>query len=127
MRALRSGWPGPPWPGCTTAPSGSPSSWPKSRAGSRHGAQYSMKKIANHKRVLVTGGAGFLGSHVCDRLVADGCDVLCADDFFSRTKDNLADLIGNPRFVLLPHDVTFPPSGDVDEIDNVRCPAYHTP
>jgi len=82
-----------------------------------------MKKIANHKRVLVTGGAGFLGSHFCDRLVADGCDVLCADNFFSGTKDNIAHLIGNPRFELLRHDVTFPLYVEVDEIYNLACPA----
>src|SRR5438128_3182769 len=82
-----------------------------------------MKKIANHKRVLVTGGAGFLGSHLCDRLVADGCDVLCADNFFSGTKDNIAHLIGNPRFELLRHDVTFPLYVEVDEIYNLACPA----
>ena len=82
-----------------------------------------MNKIANHKRVLVTGGAGFLGSHVCDRLVADGCDVLCADNFFSGTKDNIAHLIGNPRFELLRHDVTFPLYVEVDEIYNLACPA----
>jgi len=82
-----------------------------------------MKKISNHKRVLVTGGAGFLGSHLCDRLVADGCDVLCADNFFSGTKDNIAHLIGNPRFELLRHDVTFPLYVEVDEIYNLACPA----
>src|SRR5207247_1487282 len=82
-----------------------------------------MKKITNHKRVLVTGGAGFLGSHVCDRLVADGCDVLCADNFFSGTKDNIAHLIGNPRFELLRHDVTFSLYVEVDEIYNLACPA----
>jgi len=82
-----------------------------------------MNKITNHKRVLVTGGAGFLGSHFCDRLVADGCDVLCADNFFSGTKDNIAHLIGNPRFELLRHDVTFPLYVEVDEIYNLACPA----
>src|SRR5437773_1539274 len=82
-----------------------------------------MKKITNHKRVLVTGGAGFLGSHICDRLVADGCDVLCADNFFSGTKDNIAHLIVNPRFELLRHDVTFPLYVEVDEIYNLACPA----
>ena len=82
-----------------------------------------MKKITNHKRVLVTGGAGFLGSHLCDRLVADGCDVLCVDNFFSGTKDNIAHLIGNPRFELLRHDVTFPLYVEVDEIYNLACPA----
>src|SRR5438477_2260822 len=82
-----------------------------------------MKKITNHKRVLVTGGAGFLGSHVCDRLVADGCDVLCADNFFSGTKDNIAHLIGNPRVELLRHDVTFPLYVEIDENYNLACPA----
>jgi UDP-glucuronate decarboxylase len=82
-----------------------------------------MNKISNHKRVLVTGGAGFLGSHFCDRLVADGCDVLCVDNFFSGTKDNIAHLIGNPRFELLRHDVTFPLYVEVDEIYNLACPA----
>src|SRR5436190_5643593 len=82
-----------------------------------------MKKITNHKRVLVTGGAGFLGSHFCDRLVADGCDVLCADNFFSGTKDNIAHLIGNPRFELIRHDVTIPLYVEVDEIYNLACPA----
>src|SRR5438105_5777984 len=82
-----------------------------------------MKKITNHKRVLVTGGAGFLGSHVCDRLVADGCDVLCVDNFFSGTKDNIAHLLNNPHFELLRHDVTFPLYVEVDEIYNFACPA----
>src|SRR5216117_3921543 len=82
-----------------------------------------MKKITNHKRVLVTGGAGFLGSHLCDRLVADGCDVLCADNFFSGTKDNIAHLIGQPRFELLRHDVTFPLYVETDQIYNLACPA----
>src|SRR5881396_1751431 len=82
-----------------------------------------MKKITNHKRVLVTGGAGFLGSHVCDRLVADGCDVLCADNFFSGTKDNIAACLGNPHFELMRHDVTFPLYVEVDEIYNLACPA----
>ena len=82
-----------------------------------------MKKISNRKRVLVTGGAGFLGSHICDRLVADGCDVLCADNFFSGTKDNIAHLAGNPHFELVRHDVTFPLYVEVDEIYNLACPA----
>src|SRR5207302_867514 len=80
-------------------------------------------KTTNHKRVLVTGGGGFLGSHLCDRLVADGCDVLCVDNFFSGTKDNIAHLIVNPRFELLRHDVTFPLYVEVDEIYNLACPA----
>ena len=75
------------------------------------------------KRVLVTGGAGFLGSHLCDRLIADGCDVLVADNFFSGAKENLAHLAGHPRFELLRHDVTFPLYVEVDEIYNLACPA----
>ena len=82
-----------------------------------------MKKISNRKRVMVTGGAGFLGSHLCDRLIADGCDVLCVDNFFSGTKDNIAHLMGSPQFELMRHDVTFPLYVEVDEIYNLACPA----
>lgn len=80
-------------------------------------------KIANRKRVLVTGGAGFLGSHLCERLLAKGCDVLCADNFYSGTKDNIAHLLGSPHFELIRHDVTFPLYVEVDEIYNLACPA----
>jgi UDP-glucuronate decarboxylase len=73
--------------------------------------------------VLVTGGAGFLGSHLCDRLLAEGCDVLCVDNFFTGAKDNVAHLLGNPSFELLRHDVTFPLYVEVDEIYNMACPA----
>jgi UDP-glucuronate decarboxylase len=82
-----------------------------------------MKKISNSKRVLVTGGAGFLGSHLCERLLADGCDVLCVDNYYSGTKENVAHLMANPRFELLRHDVTFPLYVEVDEIYNLACPA----
>lgn len=75
------------------------------------------------KRVLVTGGAGFLGSHLCERLLADGCDVLCVDNFYTGAKDNIAHLIGNPYFELIRHDVTFPLYLEVDEIFNLACPA----
>ncbi len=75
------------------------------------------------KRVLVTGGAGFLGSHLCERLIADGCDVLCVDNFYTGTKDNVAHLIGSPHFELMRHDVTFPLYVEVDEIYNLACPA----
>jgi len=74
-------------------------------------------------RALVTGGAGFLGSHLCDRLVADGYDVVCMDNFFTGQKDNIAHLIGNPYFELVRHDVTFPYYCEVDEIYNLACPA----
>ena len=77
----------------------------------------------NRTGVLVTGGAGFLGSHLCERLVADGNDVLCVDNFYTGSKDNIAHLLGNPRFELLRHDVTFPLYVEVDEIYNLACPA----
>ena len=79
--------------------------------------------VANRKRVLVTGGAGFLGSHLCERLLADGCDVICVDNFYSGAKDNIAHLIGNPHFELIRHDVTFPLYVEVDQIYNLACPA----
>lgn len=74
-------------------------------------------------RVLVTGGAGFLGSHLCDRLIKDGCDVLCVDNFFTGSKTNIVHLVGNPYFELLRHDVTFPLYVEVDQIYNLACPA----
>ena len=82
-----------------------------------------MKSHSTRKRILVTGGAGFLGSHLCERLLADGQDVLCVDNFFTGTKDNIAHLIGNPNFELMRHDVTFPLYVEVDEIYNLACPA----
>jgi UDP-glucuronate decarboxylase len=75
------------------------------------------------KRILVTGGAGFLGSHLCERLAADGHDVLCVDNYFTGRKDNVAKLLGNPRFEALRHDVCFPLYVEVDEIYNLACPA----
>ena len=78
---------------------------------------------ALRKRVLVTGGAGFLGSHLCERLLADGHDVICVDDFFTGTKDNIAHLLENPSFELMRHDVTFPLYVEVDDMDNLACPA----
>ena len=75
------------------------------------------------KRVLVTGGAGFLGSHLCERLLAHGNDVLCVDNYFTGRKDNIAHLIGNPHFEAMRHDVTFPLYVEVDEIYNLACPA----
>ncbi|MGD0523941.1 MAG: UDP-glucuronic acid decarboxylase family protein [Polyangiaceae bacterium] len=75
------------------------------------------------KKILVTGGAGFLGSHLCDRLVADGADVLCVDNFFTGTKRNVAHLLGSPRFELARHDVTFPLYVEVERIFNLACPA----
>jgi len=75
------------------------------------------------KRILVTGGAGFLGSHLCDRLIADGHDVLCVDNFFSGRKANILHLLEQPTFELMRHDVTCPLHVEVDEIYNLACPA----
>ena len=79
--------------------------------------------MIERKMVLVTGGAGFLGSHLCDRLLADGHEVLCVDNFFTGSKVNIAHLIGRPRFELLRHDVTMPLYVEVDQIYNLACPA----
>lgn len=75
------------------------------------------------KRVLVTGGAGFLGSHLCEKLLERGADVLCVDNFFTGTKDHIAHLLANRKFELMRHDVTFPLYVEVDEIYNLACPA----
>ena len=75
------------------------------------------------KRVLVTGGAGFLGSHLCERLLDQGCDVICLDNYFTGSKQNVLHLLDNPHFELLRHDVTFPLYVEVDEIFNLACPA----
>jgi UDP-glucuronate decarboxylase len=75
------------------------------------------------KRILVTGGAGFLGSHLCERLVADGHDVICADNFFTSQKSNIAHLLDKPNFELIRHDVTQPLFLEIDEIYNLACPA----
>ncbi|QXP88104.1 UDP-glucuronic acid decarboxylase family protein [Methylococcus capsulatus] len=75
------------------------------------------------KRILVTGGAGFLGSHLCESLLGLGHDVLCVDNFFTGSRDNILHLLGNPHFELLRHDVTFPLYVEVDEIYNLACPA----
>jgi UDP-glucuronate decarboxylase len=75
------------------------------------------------KKVLITGGAGFIGSHLCERLLSDGNDVLCVDNYFTGAKDNIADLLDHPRFEIMRHDVTFPLYVEVDEIYNLACPA----
>lgn len=79
---------------------------------------YSLKK-----RVLVTGGAGFLGSHLCERLLADGCEVICVDNYFTGTRDNIRAALADSHFEALRHDVTFPLYVEADEIYNLACPA----
>ena len=80
-------------------------------------------KNYHRNRVLVTGGAGFLGSHLCERLLQEGNDVICLDNFFTGTKDNIEHLIDNHHFEVVRHDVTFPLYVEVDEIYNLACPA----
>ncbi|MCW2240816.1 UDP-glucuronic acid decarboxylase family protein [Azospirillum canadense] len=76
-----------------------------------------------NKRVLVTGGAGFLGSHLCERLLQKGCEVICVDNYFTGARRNITHLLGNPHFEVIRHDVTFPLYVEVDEIYNLACPA----
>lgn len=82
-----------------------------------------MRNYNSTKRILVTGGAGFLGSHLCDRLLAEGHDVVCADNLFTGSKRNISHLSVHPRFEFVRHDVTFPLYIEVDEIWNLACPA----
>jgi hypothetical protein len=85
-----------------------------------------VKGIGNmltERRVLVTGGAGFIGSHLCRRLLDEGHDVLCVDNFYTGTRHNVRELLSNPRFELMRHDVCFPLYVEVDEIYNLACPA----
>lgn len=77
----------------------------------------------DNTRVLVTGGSGFLGSHLCERLLNDGCEVLCVDNFFTGRRSNISHLLTHPRFELMRHDVTFPLYVEVDQIYNLACPA----
>lgn len=82
-----------------------------------------MPKFELNKRVLVTGGAGFLGSHLCERLISEGCQVICVDNFYSSSKSNVSHLDGHSNFELIRHDTTFPLYVEVDEIYNLACPA----
>ena len=82
-----------------------------------------MYSYSLRKRILVTGGAGFLGSHLCERLLEDGHDVICLDNFFTGTRDNILHLLPNPHFEVLRHDVSQPLYTEVDEIYNLACPA----
>lgn len=84
--------------------------------------QLRMRSL-ERKRILVTGGAGFLGSHLCERLLADGHEVICMDNYFTGNKQNIMHLLGNPAFELLRHDVTFPIYLEIDDIYNLACPA----
>jgi UDP-glucuronate decarboxylase len=82
-----------------------------------------MKSLLGNKQIVVTGGAGFLGSHLCEILLQEGHDVVCLDNFFTGTKDHIAHMFDEPRFELLRHDITFPIYLEVDEIYNLACPA----
>jgi len=82
-----------------------------------------ISRNSSRKRVLVTGGAGFIGSHLCEKLIAGGYDVLCVDNFYTGTKDNIHQLLAHPHFELMRHDITFPLYVEVDEIYNLACPA----
>ena len=88
----------------------------------RNGGGIAVRNLTR-KRVMVTGGAGFVGSHLCERLVARGDDVLCVDNYFTGRKDNIAHLLGQPNFEAMRHDVTVPLLVEVDEIYNLACPA----
>src|SRR5689334_11839696 len=93
------------------------------RAGIRALACARRWAVFSARRVLVTGGAGFIGSHLCDRLLESNHEVLCVDNFYSSTRANVAHLLGHPRFELIRHDVTFPLYVEVDEIFHLACPA----
>jgi UDP-glucuronate decarboxylase len=82
-----------------------------------------MRNYNSNKRILVTGGAGFLGSHLIDRLIARGDEVVCVDNYFTGNKKNITHLLNHPNFELIRHDVTFPLYIEVDQIYNLACPA----
>jgi len=89
----------------------------------RANTSFQWSNRVDTKTILVTGGAGFLGSHLCDRLIADGHEVICVDNLFTGSKRNIKHLLGHPQFELMRHDVTFPLYVEVDEIYNLACPA----
>src|SRR6185503_16405460 len=81
------------------------------------------RNYSTRRRILVTGGAGFIGSHLCERLLDEGNEVLCLDNFFTGRRENIFNLLDNPRFELIRHDVTEPILLEVDQIYNLACPA----
>lgn len=81
------------------------------------------RNIVLHEKILVSGGAGFIGSHLCTRLIKDGHKVICLDNLFTGSEENIAHLKGNPHFEFVLHDVEFPYEAEVDEIYNLACPA----
>ena len=82
-----------------------------------------MRRPGLTKRILITGGAGFLGSHLCERLLKEGCEVICVDNFYTGQRANIAPLFSNPMFEVLRHDICFPLYVEVDQIYNLACPA----
>src|SRR5450756_3057611 len=82
-----------------------------------------MRTYSTRKRILITGGAGFLGSHLCERLLSEGNDIVCLDNFYTGNKDNVSHLLRNPHFELIRHDIINPVYLEVDEIYNLACPA----
>jgi UDP-glucuronate decarboxylase len=96
---------------------------PKDRTGLADGAKEMTASALKPQRVLVTGGAGFLGSHLCERLLAAGNEVLCVDNYFTGTRRNIDGLLGHANFEAIRHDITFPLYVEVDEIYNLACPA----
>src|SRR3989440_216307 len=96
---------------------------PRETSSTRCLVAISAGRCAVKKRVLVTGGAGFLGSHLCARLLEQECEVLCVDNYFTGTRRNIEPLLGEPAFEAMRHDVTFPLYVEVDEIYNLACPA----
>src|SRR5689334_21371850 len=105
----------------STGPRSASSASSTSRSAAERGL--GMRVYNSERRILVTGGAGFLGSHLCERLLAAGHEVLCVDNFYTGTRANVAPLFENPRFELLRHDITFPLYVEVDRIFNLACPA----
>src|SRR5688572_32233774 len=88
-----------------------------------HETRSDMTNMSVRKRILVTGGAGFLGSHLCERLLSRGDEVICVDNYFTGSRDNVGHLLKHPHFEVIRHDICFPLYLEVDEIFNLACPA----